>query len=293
MLILTSIYKVIFMKVKLIECPRDAMQGLHRIIDTDTKVNYINTLLQVGFDTLDCGSFVSPKIIPQMADTDKVLKRLNMTETKLSVIVANQRGAELAVEFDEITYLGFPFSISETFQKRNTNSSIQESLTLVDHLIELCLKRNKKFITYISMGFGNPYQEVWNEDLVIKWIKELKKHGANYFSLSDTIGVSNPKTIEKVISAIFKEFDGLNFGCHFHTRPDQWQEKIEAAYMAGCNRFDGAIKGFGGCPMADDVLVGNMPTENMVSFFENKGLDLGLNKSKLNDAMLMANEVFS
>ncbi|MFM9946156.1 MAG: hydroxymethylglutaryl-CoA lyase [Bacteroidia bacterium] len=281
------------MKVKLIECPRDAMQGIINFIDTDTKVNYLNALLQVGFDTLDCGSFVNPSIIPQMADTPEVLKRLKMTETKLSAIVANVRGAQSAVQFDELTYLGFPFSISETFQKRNTNKTIEQSLETVETILELCDKRKKKFIAYLSMGFGNPYNEAWNPEIVTHWIKKLKQSGANYFSLSDTVGVSNPETITGVISKVTAEFPGLNFGCHFHTRPDEWEEKIEAAYKAGCYRFDGALKGFGGCPMANDKLVGNMPTENMVQYFENKNVKLGLNNEKFNEAMMMAGTVFA
>jgi hydroxymethylglutaryl-CoA lyase len=292
MVILTAKYKV-FMKVKLIECPRDAMQGLANFINTDTKVNYLNTLLKVGFDTLDCGSFVNPKIIPQMADTAEVLNRLNMTQTKLSVIVANVRGAQSAIQFDEITYLGFPFSISETFQKRNTNTTIEESLETVESIIELCHKHKKKFIAYLSMGFGNPYNELWNEEIVSTWIKRLKERGANYFSLSDTVGVSNPETITKLITHITHEFPKLNFGCHFHTRPNDWEEKIEAAYNAGCNRFDGALKGFGGCPMANDELVGNMPTEKLVNYFESHNVKLGLDKEKFNEALILANKVFS
>jgi len=280
------------MRVKLIECPRDAMQGLVNFINTDTKVTYLNALLQVGFDTLDCGSFVNPKTIPQMADTAEVLPRLNMTETKLSVIIANERGAISAVEFDEITYLGFPFSVSETFQQRNTNASMDDSLKTVGSIIDLCHKKNKKFMTYLSMGFGNPYNEAWNSDIVVHWIHKLQNVGANYFSLSDTVGVSNPKTINEVISHITKEFPDLNFGCHFHTRPDEWEEKIEAAYNAGCRRFDGALKGFGGCPLANDKLVGNMPTENMVHYFDTHNISLGLNQDKLREAMRMADEIF-
>lgn len=292
MVILDSIYNAIFMKVKLIECPRDAMQGLVEFIETDTKVDYLNALLEVGFDTLDCGSFVNPAIIPQMADTSKVLKQLKMTETKLSVIVANVRGAEEAVHFDEITYLGFPFSISETFQKRNTNKTISESLSTVGEILNLCQKHNKKFMTYISMGFGNPYNEPWNTGIVSHWVSELKALGANFFSLSDTVGVSNPANIKAVVTELIRHFPALNFGCHFHTRPHEWEEKIEAAFNAGCYRFDGAIKGFGGCPMADDDLVGNMPTENMIRYFENKGIELGLNKAKFEEAMSIASKVF-
>ena len=280
------------MGVKIIECPRDAMQGLPNFINTDTKVTYLNALLQVGFDTLDCGSFVNPKIIPQMADTDLVLKRLNMTETKLSVIVANERGAASAVEFDEVTYLGFPFSVSETFQMRNANATIEDSLKTVGTIIELCEKHNKKFMTYLSMGFGNPYGDPWDAGIVVHWIKKLQEVGANYFSLSDTVGVSNPESIQMLISKITGEFADLNFGCHFHTRPDEWKEKIETAYNAGCHRFDGALKGFGGCPMANDKLVGNMPTENMVEYFAERNVDLGLDMEKLKEAMRIADTVF-
>jgi len=281
------------MKVKLIECPRDAMQGFNHFIDTETKVKYLNTLLQVGFDTLDCGSFVNPKLIPQMADTSEVLRQLKMTETKLSVIVANLRGAQMAVDFDEITYLGFPFSISETFQRRNTNSGIEDALKTVDDILNTSTKYNKKFIAYISMGFGNPYQEEWSPEIAAYWIKRLKDSGVKYFSLSDTVGVSNPLKIKQLISHLDKEFSDLNFGCHFHTRAEDWEEKIEAAFQSGCTRFDGALKGYGGCPMADDALVGNMPTENMILYFESKGFETGLNKEKLQEAMLMANQIFN
>lgn len=281
------------MKVKLIECPRDAMQGLDTFVATDLKVRYINALLQVGFETLDCGSFVNPGVIPQMADTAEVIKRIKMTETKLSVIVANTRGAASAVEFDEISYLGFPFSISEMFQKRNTNKSIDDAFETVERIMELCTKHNKKFIAYLSMGFGNPYNDPWSPETVIHWIKKLKSIGVNFFSLSDTIGVSNPERIESVIGKIKQELPNLNYGCHFHTRPDQWLEKIETAFNAGCRRFDGALKGFGGCPMAEDELVGNMPTENMVAWFKSQNIETGLNMDRFNEAMLLASEVFS
>ncbi len=281
------------MKVKLIECPRDAMQGRINLIDTDTKVNYLNALLQVGFDALDCGSFVSGQLIPQMADTAEVIKRLKMTQTKLSVVVANARGAQKAVEFDEISYIGFPFSISETFQKRNTNASIVESVETVKHILDLCQTHSKKFTCYISMGFGNPYNDPWDENLVVEWLSKLKALGVNYFSLSDTVGISNAFGIKSLIERITSNLPGTNFGCHFHTRPDNWEEKIEAAYMAGCRRFDGALKGIGGCPMADDELIGNMPTENLVAYFEKKNIKLGLDKLKLNEALQMAQHVFA
>lgn len=280
------------MEVKIIECPRDAMQGLKNIIDTEKKVKYLNSLLEVGFDTLDCGSFVNPKLIPQMADTSEVLRKLNSSNTKLSVIVANMRGATDAAEFENIAYLGFPFSISETFQKKNTNSTMLDSLDTVRKIINLCNSKDKKFIAYISMCFGNPYGDSWNEDIVLSWINKLQNEGANYFSLSDTAGMSNPKTISSVIKAVRKEFPKLNFGCHFHTHDYNWQEKLEAAIDNGCLRFDGALKGFGGCPMASDNLVGNMPTELMVDFFEKKGICTGLDINKLNEAMKIANEIF-
>ena len=280
------------MKVKLIECPRDAMQGRANFIDTDTKVNYLNALLQVGFDALDCGSFVNEHLIPQMADTSEVIKRLKMTQTKLSVVVANARGAVKAVQFDEISFIGFPFSISETFQKRNTNTSIIESVDTVKHILELCNTHSKKFTCYISMGFGNLYNDPWDEDIVIEWLSKLKVLGVNYFSLSDTVGISNAYGITKLIDRITTHLPEINFGCHFHTRPDNWEEKVEAAYNARCTRFDGALMGYGGCPMANDKLIGNMPTEKMVSFFEKKNINLGLDKLKLQEAIRMAQHVF-
>lgn len=280
------------MKVKLIECPRDAMQGLDTFIPTEMKIRYLNALLQVGFDTLDCGSFVSAKAIPQMADTANVISGLNMTDTRLSVIVANERGAREACNFDQITYLGFPFSISETFQKRNTNMEIRDALVTVENIHNLCNQHGKKFIAYISMGFGNPYNEPWSAKIASDWIGRLMQIGVSYYSLSDTVGVSNPKVIRELIGHLTKTYAGIQFGCHFHTRPDNWREKIETALEAGCRRFDGALKGFGGCPMANDSLVGNMPTENMAAYFDEKGLETGLDSEKLMEAMMLANEVF-
>ncbi|MCB9251073.1 MAG: hydroxymethylglutaryl-CoA lyase [Flavobacteriales bacterium] len=281
------------MEVKLIECPRDAMQGLERFINTDQKIEYINSLMQVGFDTLDCASFVNPRVIPQMRDSTEVINHINMTETKLSVIIANMRGALKAVEFEKITYLGYPFSVSETFQKRNTNSSIEDALRSVEEIVNLCEQNQKKFIAYISMGFGNSYGEPWSPEIVMDWIKRLKNIGVNYFSLSDTVGVSNPDTISKLISHLTNQLKDFNFGCHFHTREHKWEEKIEAAYGSGCRRFDGALKGFGGCPMADDHLVGNMPTEKMFGYFEKKGIETGLNKENLDRSILLAQKVFN
>ncbi len=281
-------------KVKLIECPRDAMQGIHEFIPTEKKIAYINSILKCGFDTVDFGSFVSPKAIPQMRDTAEVLRELDLTDTqsKLLAIVANTRGAEDAVAFDEISYLGFPFSISETFQQRNTNSSILESLKRVEEIQSLCLKRNKSLVIYISMAFGNPYGDVWSSDIAIDWVKKLADLGITIFALSDTIGVSNPQNISTLFSSLIPAFPQLEIGAHLHTTPDTWEEKIEAAYNAGCKRFDAAIKGYGGCPMATDSLTGNMPTENVLSYFNKKEISTGVHSNGFLDAMKMAVNVF-
>ena len=251
--------------MKLIECPRDAMQGLKPFIPTATKAAYLNALLQVGFDTLDFGSFVSPKAIPQMRDTADVLRQLDLsnTTTELLAIVANRRGANDAVQFEEITYLGYPFSISETFQMRNTNATIEESLSRVEDIQNLCIRHNKKMLVYISMGFGNPYGDPWNVEIVQKWADTLVAMGIQYLQLSDTIGVSNPDSIAYLFSNLIPIYapKGVEIGAHLHTQPHNWEEKIVAAYENGCRRYDGAIKGYGGCPMAKDDLTGNMPTE--------------------------------
>lgn len=244
------------------------MQGLHEFIPTEKKINYINSLLSVGFDTIDFGSFVSPKAIPQLRDTVEVLNGLELDKTtsKLLAIVANQRGAEEAAQFDEITYLGFPFSISEVFQKRNTNKTIAESEALVGELINICDKQNKELVVYVSMGFGNPYNEPWNVEIVEKWSRRLADMGVKILSLSDTIGTSNAESITYLFSNLIPALPEVEFGAHLHTTPTTWHEKVKAAYDSGCRRFDGAIKGFGGCPMAADDLVGNMPMEKLLSF---------------------------
>lgn len=280
--------------VKLIECPRDAMQGLHDFISTDVKAAYINQLLKVGFDTVDFGSFVSPKAIPQLKDTTEVLNQLDLTTTKskLLAIVANQRGATDACIFEEINYLGFPFSISETFQQRNTNSSIAESLTRVADIQNLCVKHRKKMVVYISMAFGNPYGDNWNSDIVIEWTNKLAQMGIEIIALSDTIGVSNPENISYLFKNIIPEFTNVEIGAHLHTTPTTWQEKVEAAYLNGCRRFDGAIKGFGGCPMAKDDLTGNMATENMVDYFIKNNIDTGINIEEFNQSLINAMKVF-
>jgi hydroxymethylglutaryl-CoA lyase len=281
--------------MKIIECPRDAMQGLHDFIPTDTKAHYINTLLKVGFDTIDFGSFVSPKAIPQLRDTAEVLSKLELdnTNSKLLAIVANKRGADDACKFDEIHYLGFPFSVSETFQQRNTNSSIEESLGRVEEIQSLCANHNKEMVVYLSMGFGNPYGDEWNSDIVIKWSEKLHNDlGVNIIPLSDTIGVSNPENISYLFSNLIPALPNVEFGAHLHTTPDKWEEKVKAAYDNGCRRFDAAIKGYGGCPMAADDLTGNMPTENLVSYFNQNNIETGLNSDLFQQSMLEAVSVF-
>ncbi|WP_259016557.1 hydroxymethylglutaryl-CoA lyase [Emticicia fluvialis] len=255
--------------MKIIECPRDAIQGIKHFISTEKKIEYINQLLASRlFDTIDFGSFVSPKAIPQMADTSQVIAGLNTTatDTKLLAIIANERGAQEAAQYEAITYLGYPFSVSETFQLRNTNATIAESLERVRAIQDICVKNNKQLVTYISMGFGNPYGDEWNAEIVLEWIQKLKTLGLEIFSLSDTVGVANPETISYLFGNLNLHYPELEFGAHLHTTPETWKEKIESAYDAGCRRFDGALLGYGGCPMAADELVGNMPTENLLNF---------------------------
>jgi hydroxymethylglutaryl-CoA lyase len=281
--------------MKIIECPRDAMQGLHDFIPTDVKANYINQLLKVGYDTIDFGSFVSPKAIPQLKDTADVLSKLDLTSTpsKLLAITANQRGASDACKFDEIQYLGFPFSISETFQQRNTNSSIEESLTRVEEIQNLCHKHNKTMVVYVSMAFGNPYGDLWNTDIALKWSERLANDlEIKVIALSDTIGVSKPDNISLLFNALIPEFSKVEFGAHLHTTPDTWEEKVKATIDSGCKRIDAAIKGFGGCPMATDDLTGNMATENVISYLEQVEYNHGLNKTEFAASLLQANAVF-
>ncbi len=280
--------------IKLIECPRDAMQGLKEFVPTEMKAAYINQLLKVGFDTLDFGSFVSPKAIPQMRDTVEVLGRLDISgsRSKLLAIVANQRGARDAVQFDQISYLGYPFSVSETFQLRNTNASIEESVDRVKAIQELCVAHKKALVVYISMGFGNPYGDAWNVEIVQKWVDQLAEMGIKILSLSDTIGVSNPQSISYLFSNLIPPYPDVEFGAHLHTQPHNWEEKVRAAFENGCRRFDGAIKGYGGCPMAKDELTGNMPTENMLSFFDQAHEALAVDKQAFGRAMDMAMDIF-
>ena len=279
---------------KLIECPRDAMQGLHDFIPTEIKVEYINLLLQVGFDTIDFGSFVSPKAIPQLRDTAEVLDKLDIKEnsTKLLAIVANDKGISEAIKHPQINYLGFPFSVSETFQQKNTNSGIEKSLLTVEELLNQCSKTNKEAVIYLSMGFGNPYGDEWNHEIVERWASELSKRGAKILSLADTTGVSNPEKINYLFPRLVETFPDIEFGVHLHSNPTNWFEKIEASWNSGCRRFDSALRGFGGCPMADDNLVGNIATESLISFLEAKGEKLSLDMDKWDEAMRYSGRVF-
>lgn len=263
------IFDIPMTAIKIIECPRDAMQGIKTFIPTEKKVQYIQSLLRVGFDTIDFGSFVSPKAIPQMQDTAEVLAQLDLSQTssKLLAIIANTQGAELASKHKEIQYLGFPFSISENFQMRNTHKTIAESLITLDEILEIANKTNKEVVTYISMGFGNPYGDPYNVEIVGEWTEKLANMGVKILSLSDTIGSSTPEVINYLFSNLIPKYPKIEFGAHLHTTPDTWFEKVDAAYKAGCHRFDGAIKGYGGCPMAKDDLTGNMPTEKLLSYF--------------------------
>jgi hydroxymethylglutaryl-CoA lyase len=281
-------------KLKIIECPRDAMQGLHDFIPTSVKAAYINQLIQCGFDTIDFGSFVSPKAIPQMRDTAEVLSQLSsIDQTKLLAIIANERGAEDAVQFDEIRFLGYPFSVSELFQQRNTNASIEESLHRVEAIKRLCDSSKKELVVYLSMGFGNPYDEPWSAEIVLKWSNRLHNDfGIKILALSDTIGCATLENVEYLFKKLIPELPGVEFGAHLHTRPENAKKLVEVAYKNGCRRFDGAIKGFGGCPMAKDDLTGNMPTELMVEWFIDNEIETGLNMEEFIKAQAQALTVF-
>lgn len=280
--------------IKLVECPRDAMQGWKTFIPTADKINYLNHLLKVGFDVLDCGSFVSPKAIPQMADTAAVIRglRLNNTRSSLLVIVANTRGAEEAVAFDEIRALGFPFSLSPTFQQRNTNSNMEESLERVEAIQECCVKNNKDLVIYLSMGFGNPYGDAYSEDLLLTWAGKMAGMGIQTISLADTVGLATPEQISRAVQTLVPQYPQLEIGVHLHSTALNWNSKLDAAWQAGCTRYDGALKGIGGCPMAQDDLVGNMDTELMIPYFQGKGFLQTLNKEALAESARLALEIF-
>lgn len=281
-------------KIKIIECPRDAMQGIKKLIPTEKKVEYANTLLKVGYDTIDVGSFVSPTVIPQMADTAFVLEQLELddTKSKLLVIVANERGAFDACQFEQIDYLGFPFSISEQFQQRNTNASIEQALIRLKRIKEMADASDKELVVYISMGFGNPYGEEWNTEIVEHWVDQIIDLDVNIISLSDTIGVADKNSIAYLFGELIPKFPHIEFGAHLHTAPHNWLEKVETAYQSGCRRFDGAIRGFGGCPMAKDDLVGNFPTENLLQFFRKEEIDLKLDQNAFDLATIIALNIF-
>ena len=280
--------------IKIIECPRDAMQGIKPFIPTSQKVQYLQSLLRVGFDTLDFGSFVSPKAIPQMQDTAEVLSHLDLskTRTKLLAIVANVRGAKAAAAFDEIEFLGFPFSISENFQMRNTHKTINESEEILKDILQVADQHHKKVVVYLSMAFGNPYGDPWDVDIVAGWTERLHKMGVQILSLSDTVGTSNASSITYLFSNLIPAYPSLEFGAHLHTHPASWHEKVEAAFEAGCMRFDGAIRGFGGCPMAKDELTGNMPTEKLLSYFTTKKIQTNLDVLAFESAHNAASALF-
>ncbi|MFV8224735.1 hydroxymethylglutaryl-CoA lyase [Christiangramia aquimixticola] len=282
-------------KVKLIECPRDAMQGIKEFIPTEEKAQYIQSLLRCGFDTIDFGSFVSPKAIPQMKDTADLLSRLDLsaTSSKLLAIVANTRGAQDASQFEEIDYLGYPFSISENFQMRNTHKTIAESVEVLQQILDIANNANKEVVAYLSMGFGNPYGDPWNVEIVGEWTEKMAAMGVKILSLSDTVGTSTPEIIDYLFSNLIPKFPEIEFGAHLHTTPSKWHEKIDAAYNAGCRRFDGAIQGFGGCPMAKDELTGNMPSEKMLSYFNSKKADSNIKMTSFESSYNEASKIFT
>ncbi|MBL0270986.1 MAG: hydroxymethylglutaryl-CoA lyase [Chitinophagaceae bacterium] len=280
--------------IKLIECPRDAMQGWKKHIPTEQKIRYINSLLKVGFHTIDFGSFVSPKAIPQMADTAEVLRGLDLSSStsRLLAIVANFRGAEEASVSEAIQYLGFPFSVSETFQQRNTHSSMEESLGRVEDIQNLCIKTGKQLVVYLSMGFGNPYGDPWDEEIVFEWANQLVAMDIGILSLADTVGMATPEQVYDMTSYLVESLPGTEIGVHLHSTVENWQEKLDAAVKAGCKRFDGALKGIGGCPMADDELVGNMNTEWLIDYFGEKGIRTGIDQEALKMSLAIAGEIF-
>ncbi|MGV3609345.1 MAG: hydroxymethylglutaryl-CoA lyase [Fluviicola sp.] len=280
-------------RVFITECPRDAMQGIKDWIDTADKINYLNQLLKCGFDTLDFGSFVSPKAIPQMRDTANVLEGLDESETKLLAVIPNERGAEDAAKFERIHFLAYPFSISETFQIRNTNATIDESLRRVEAIANICHKENKELMLYLSMGFGNPYGDAWSADLIVTWTERLTQlFEVSRLSLADTIGAATPELVKQVFSTISTEFPETQISAHLHTLKENASQLTQAAYEGGCRYFEGAIKGYGGCPMAKDELTGNMPTERMLDWFKEKGIDTGVNPDRFSKAFVTSAKIF-
>jgi hydroxymethylglutaryl-CoA lyase len=280
--------------IQLIECPRDAMQGWKTIIPTQKKVDYINSLLQVGFSCIDFGSFVSPKAIPQMADTAEVVKTLDRqgSSSSLLAIVANERGAGDAVAFDSIGYLGFPFSVSPEFQLRNTNASQDQALRRVEAIQEICVQKNRKLVVYLSMAFGNPYGDAWSEEIVFEWAGKMAGLDIGILSLADTVGLATPEQVFDMSRFLIESLPDVEMGVHLHSRPDNWREKLDAAWRAGCRRFDGALKGVGGCPMANDELVGNMDSEKMIGYFQEIGQPLPLNEKALAESLRLASQIF-
>jgi hydroxymethylglutaryl-CoA lyase len=287
-------FSIFVSMIKLIECPRDAMQGWPHFIPTAKKIAYINSLLQVGFDTIDFGSFVSPKAIPQMADTKEVLRNmeLGIGKTKLLAIVANERGAQDAVIYDDITYLGFPFSISETFQLRNTNSTIEQSVERVEEIQNICVKNQKQLVIYLSMGFGNPYGDEYNENILLHWAGEMAQREIKIISLADTVGVATPQQINFALNTLIPQYPNIEFGVHLHSTITNREVKLEAAANAGCKRFDGALKGIGGCPMAQDELVGNIDSVFMIDYFKEKQMLNNLNEDALSKSLQLASQIF-
>jgi hydroxymethylglutaryl-CoA lyase len=280
--------------LKYVECPRDAVQGWEHFIPTEQKITYINSLLNVGFDTIDFGSFVSPKAIPQMADTKEVLKglKLERTTSKLLAIAANKRGVDDAVVFDEINIVGYPFSVSETFQKRNSNATIAESFVQLNDIIETTDKHKKELVVYLSMGFGNPYGDLYHEDIVLQWAEKLVQSGISIISLADTVGLANEEQVYSMTKQLIQSFPNIEVGVHLHSMPDNWKPKIDAALASGCLRIDGAMKGIGGCPMAGNALVGNMNTEQLIPYFMEKGLILNIDENALSIAATQASNLF-
>lgn len=281
--------------IHITECPRDAMQGIREFIPTELKTEYLNLLLKVGFDVLDFGSFVSPKAIPQMRDTEAVLKGLSLsgTDTKLLAIIANERGAEQACSFPEISFLGFPFSISETFQQRNANSSIKESVKRVQQIQDLCARHGKELLVYISMAFGNPYGDEWTPEIAMQWCRKMKDMGINHLALADTVGSSDPQSITSLFSTLLPELQEVTIGAHLHSTKENALEKIEAAYSAGCRNFDLAIHGFGGCPMAKEELTGNLATETLIGYCQARNIHTGLNSKAFEEAAAFSWKIFN